>query len=171
MAKNISPDTKTMDFTLTPGFADAQTSTEILTDFGGFRAELEWSPADLEANTKTDLKVTFYDAYSGVQVAGDVKYDIKILDKNGNAAFSKTDLDAIGGVATQSITFANNDVYTIEIDIKSITTNEKTDSSRLGIARGVVVVPEFGSIAILILIIAIGIIITTRIALIKFRTV
>ena len=171
MAKNISPDIKTMDFTLTPGFADAQTSTEILTDFGGFRAELEWSPNNLKANTKTDLKVTFFDAYLGKQVAGDVKYDLKILDKNGNAAFSKTDLNAIGGVDTQSINFANNDVYTIEIDIKSITINEKTDSSRLGIARGVVVVPEFGSIATLILIIGIGIIITTRIAPIKFRTV
>ncbi|MGH9999316.1 MAG: PEFG-CTERM sorting domain-containing protein [Nitrosopumilaceae archaeon] len=171
MAKNISPDTKSMDFTLTPGFADAQTSTEILTDFGGFRAELEWSPANLKANTKTNLKVTFYDAFSGIQVAGDVKYDLKILDKNGNAAFSKTDLDAIGGVDTQSITFVNDDVYTIEIDIKSITINEKTDSSRLGIARGVVVVPEFGSIAILVLIIAIGIIIATRIAPIKSRTI
>lgn len=171
MAKNISPDIKTMDFTLTPGFADAQTSTEILTDFGGFRAELEWSPTNLKANTKTDLKVTFFDAYSGKQVAGDVKYDLKILDKNGNVAFSKTDLNAIGGVDTQSINFANNDVYTIEIDIKSITINEKTDSSRLGIARGVVVVPEFGSVATLILIIGIGIIIITRIAPIKFRTV
>ncbi len=170
MAKNISPDTKTMDFTLTPGFADAQTSTEILTDFGGFRAELEWSPTDLKANTKTDLKVTFFDAYLGKQVVGDVKYDLKILDKNGNVAFSKTDLNAIGGVDTQSINFANNDVYTIEIDIKSITINEKTDSSRLGIARGVVIVPEFGSITILILIMAIGIIITTRISPIKFRT-
>lgn len=171
MAKNISPDIKTMDFTLTPGFADAQTSTEILTDFGGFRAELEWSPTNLKANTKTDLKVTFFDAYSGKKVAGDVKYDLKILDKNGNVAFSKTDLNAIGGVDTQSINFANNDVYTIEIDIKSITINEKTDSSRLGIARGVVVVPEFGSVATLILIIGIGIIIITRIAPIKFRTV
>lgn len=171
MAKNISPDTKTMDFILTPGFADAQTSTEILTDFGGFRAELEWSPTNLKVNTKTDLKVTFFDGYSGKQVAGDVKYDLKILDKNGNPAFSKTDLNAIGGVDTQSINFANNDVYTIEIDIKSITINEKTDSSRLGIARGIVVVPEFGSIAILVLIISTGIIIITRIAPIKFRTI
>ncbi|MEX2060415.1 MAG: peptidase, partial [Nitrosopumilaceae archaeon] len=142
MSKMISPDINTMDFTLSPGNVDAQTSTEILTDFGGFRAELGWSLTDLKANTKTNLKVTFFDAFSGQKVAGDVKYDLKILDKNGDAAFSEIDLDAIGAIDSQSINFASNGVYTLEIDIKSITINEKTDSSRLGIARGYVVIPS-----------------------------
>ena len=142
MSKKVSSTTKTMDFTLSPGIADAQTSTEILTDFGGFRAELGWSPTDLKANTKTDLKVTFFDAFSGKQVAGDVKYDLKILDKNGNPTFSKADLNAVGAIGTQSINFANNGVYTLEIDIKSITIKGKTDSSRLGIARGYVIIPS-----------------------------
>ena len=142
MAKKVSSTTKTMNFTLSPGNENAQTSTEILTDFGGFRAVLGWSPTDLKTNTKTDLKVTFFDAYSGKQVAGDVKYDLKILDKNGNVAFSKTDLNAIGAIGTQSVNFANNGVYTLEIDIKSITTNGKTDSSRLGVARGYVIIPS-----------------------------
>jgi hypothetical protein len=142
MAKKVSATTKTMEFTLSPGNADAQTSTEILTDFGGFRAVLGWSPTSLKTNTKTDLKVTFFDAYSGKQVAGDVKYDIKILDKNGNVAFSKTGLNAVGAIGTQSINFANNGIYTLEIDIKSITINGKTDSSRLGIARGYVIIPS-----------------------------
>ncbi len=142
MSQKISSSIQTMDFTLSPGNTDAQTSTEILTDFGGFRAELAWSPTDLRANTKTDLKVTFFDAFSAQQVAGDVTYDLKILDKNGNAAFSKTNLDAIGAVSSQSINFGSNGIYTLEIDIKSITTNGKTDSSRLGIARGYVVIPS-----------------------------
>ncbi len=142
MSKKVSSGTKTMNFTLSPGNADLQTSTEILTDFGGFRAELGWSPTDLKTNTKTDLKMTFFDGYSGKQVAGDVKYDLKILDKSGKVAFSKTDLNAIGAVDTQSVTFANNGVYTLEIDIKSITTNGKTDSSRLGVARGNVIIPS-----------------------------
>ncbi|MGI0041403.1 MAG: peptidase, partial [Nitrosopumilaceae archaeon] len=142
MSKKVLSTTKTMNFTLSPGNADIQTSTEILTDFGGFRAELGWSPTELKTNTKTDLKVTFFDAFSGKQVAGDVKYDLKILDKNGNAAFSKTALDAVGAVGTQSVSFANNGVYTLEVDIKSITTNGKTDSSRLGIARGYVIIPS-----------------------------
>ena len=142
MSKKVPPTTKTMDFTLSPGNVDAQTSTEILTDFGGFRAELGWSPTDLKTNTKTDLKVIFFDAFSGKQVAGDVKYDLKILDKNGNPAFSKANLNAIGATDTQSINFANNGVYTLEIDIKSITITGKTDSSRLGIARGYVIIPS-----------------------------
>ena len=142
MSKKISPDAKTMDFTLSPGDVDAQTSTEILTDFGGFRAELGWSPTDLTANTKTDLNIAFFDGFSGKQVVGDVKYDLKILDKNGNAAFSMTDLNAIGAVGSQSISFPSGGIYTLEIDIKSITTNGKTDSSRLGIARGYVVIPS-----------------------------
>ncbi len=142
MSKTISVNKKTMDFTISPENANAQTSTEILTDFGGFRAELEWSPTDLKANIKTDLQVIFFDAFSGQKVAGDVKYDLKILDRNGNAAFSKTGLDAIGAVDSQSINFASNDIYTLEIDINSITINGKTDSSRLGIARGYVVIPS-----------------------------
>ena len=142
MSKKVSTSTKTMNFTLSPGNADIQTSTEILTDFGGFRAELGWSPTDLKTSTKTDLKITFFDAFSGKQVAGDVKYDLKILDKNSNVAFSKTDLNAVGALDTQSVNFANNGVYNLEIDIKSITTNGKTDSSRLGIARGYVIIPS-----------------------------
>jgi len=142
MSKKIPPTTKTMDFTLSPGIADAQTSTEILTDFGGFRAELDWSPTDLKSNAKTVLKVTFFDAFLGKQVAGDVNYDLKILDKNGNPTFSKADLNAIGAIDTQSINFANDGIYTLEIDIKSITINGKTDSSRLGIARGYVIIPS-----------------------------
>ena len=142
MAKKISSDKKTMDFTLSPGNADVVTSTEILTDFGGIRAQLGWSPTNLKTNSKTDLTITFFDAFSGQKVAGDVKYDLKILDKNGNAAFSKTDLNAINAINTQSINFANNGVYNLEIDIKSITINGKTDTSRPGIARGYVMIPS-----------------------------
>jgi len=142
MAKKVSPDKKTMDFTLSPGNADVVTSIEMLTDFGGIRAQLGWSPTNLKTNSKTDLTVTFFDAFSGQKVAGDIKYDLKILDKNGNAAFSKTDLNAINAVNTQSVNFANNGVYNLEIDIKSITIKGKTDTSRLGIARGSVVIPS-----------------------------
>jgi len=142
MSKKILPDTGAMYFTVSPGDVDAQTSIEVLTDFGGFRAELGWSPTVLMANTKTDLIITFFDGFSGQQVAGDVKYDLKILDKNGNSAFSKIDLNAVDAVDSQTINFPHNGVYTLEIDIKSITINGKTDSSRLGIARGYVVVPS-----------------------------
>ena len=142
MAKKITPDTKTMDFTLTPWLVDAETSTELLTDFGGFRTELGWSPTDLKANTKTDLNIAFFDGFSGKQIVGDVKYDLRILDKNGNAVFSIMNLNVIGAVGSQSISFPSDGVYTLEIDIKSITTNGKTDSSRLGVARGYVVIPS-----------------------------
>ena len=142
MSKKITPDTKTMDFTLTPGLADAETSTELLTDFGGFRVELGWSPTDLKTNTKTDLNIAFFDGFSGKQIVGDVTYDLKILDKNGNVDFSMTDLNAIGAVGSQSISFPSDGVYALEIDIKSVTTNGKTDSSKLGVARGYVVIPS-----------------------------
>ena len=142
MSKKVSSTTKTMDFTLSPGNADTQTSTEILTDFGGFRTELRWLPTDLKANTKANLGVAFFDGFSGNQVLGDVKYDLKILDKNGDVTFSVTELNAVGAVGSQSLIFPHDGVYTLEIDIKSITINGKTDSSRLGIARGYVVIPS-----------------------------
>ena len=104
-------------------------------------------------------KLTFFDAFTEQSITGDVNYDIKILDKDGNTALSETSLTAKGGTDTQSINLPSNGIYRIEINIKSIINNSLPDTSRIGIGRGDLVipstVPEFGPVASLVLVIAI----------------
>jgi len=167
----MPPGTNTMDFQLAPASANVKTSSSVLTDFGGWGINLGWSPIQITANTQNNLKLTFFDAFTEKQVTGDVNYDIKILDNDGNTALSETGLKAKGGIDTQSINLPSNGIYRIEINIKSIVNNGIPDTSRIGIGRGDLVIPstvtndtnessiprtpEFGPIASLVLVIAI----------------
>ena len=161
LAKTMPPGTNTMDFQLAPAAANVQTSSSVLTDFGGWGINLGWSPTEITANTQNSLKLTFFDAFTEKQVTGDVNYEIKILDNEGNTALSETSLKAKGGIDTQSINLPSNGIYRIEINIKSIVNNGIPDTSRIGIGRGDLVipssvkVPEFGPVASLVLVIAI----------------
>ena len=178
LAKTIPPGTTTMNFQLAPAAANVKTSSSVLTDFGGWGINLGWSPTDITANTQNNLKLTFFDAFTEQQVTGDVNYDLKILDSDGNTALSETDLKAKGGIDTQSINLPSNGVYRIEINIKSIVNNGLPDTSRIGVGRGDLVipstvtsdtpeqtnntakVPEFGPIASLVFVIAIVSVVT-----------
>jgi len=164
-AKTMPPGTNTMDFQLAPAAANVKTSSSMLTDFGGWGIKLGWSPTTINANTQNNLKLTFFDAFTEQQITGDVNYDIKLLDKDGNTALSETGLTAKGGTDTQSINLPSNGIYRIEINIKSIVNNGLPDTSRVGVSRGDLVipstvtgdetVPEFGPVASLVLVIAI----------------
>jgi predicted secreted protein with PEFG-CTERM motif len=181
LAKTIPPGTTTMNFQLAPATANVKTSSSVLTDFGGWGINLGWSPIDITANTQNNLKLTFFDAFTEQQVTGDVNYDLKILDSDGNTALSETSLKANGGIDTQPINLPSNGIYRIEINIKSIVNNGLPDTSRIGIGRGDLVipstvtsdtsvqanttkVPEFGPVASLVLVIAIVsvVVVTTK---------
>jgi predicted secreted protein with PEFG-CTERM motif len=174
IAKTMPPGTNTMNFQLAPAAANVKTSSSVLTDFGGWGINLGWSPTDITANTQNNLKLTFFDAFTEKQVTGDVNYDLKMLDSDGNTALSVTGLQAKGGIDTQPINLPSNGIYRIEINIKSIVNNGLPDTSRIGIGRGDLVipstvtsdtgiqntvnntvVPEFGPVASLVLVIAI----------------
>jgi predicted secreted protein with PEFG-CTERM motif len=164
-AKTMPPRTNTMDFQLAPAAPNVKTSSSILTDFGGWGIKLGWSPTIINANTQNNLKLTFFDAFTEQSITGDVNYDIKILDKDGNTALSETSLTAKGGTDTQSINLPSNGIYRIEINIKSIVNNGLPDTSRIGVGRGDLIipstitadetVPEFGPAVSLVLVIAI----------------
>jgi predicted secreted protein with PEFG-CTERM motif len=175
IAKTMPPGTNTMDFQLAPAAANVKTSSSVLTDFGGWGINLGWSPTEITANSQNNLKLAFFDAFTEQQVTGDVNYDLKMLDSDGNTALSETGLTAKGGIDTQSINLPSNGVYRIEINIKSIVNNGLPDTSRIGIGRGDLVIPstvtndtggqnttvnntatpEFGPVASLVLVIAI----------------
>ena len=147
IANKVSNSTSNMTFTLAPSSGQsAETTGELLTDTGNINVILEWAPAQLDANTESNLNLTFIDGFSGARMTDDVNYDIRILDNNGSQVFNQTGLVAKGGTATQTIDFPKNENYSIAVQVTGIARDgQPVDQTRNGIARGTVVVPEFSS--------------------------
>jgi predicted secreted protein with PEFG-CTERM motif len=140
-------------FSLTPlTNAILTTTTDITTQTGGIRVRLDWEPSQLNAGNKTELTLDFSDSAYGGSLNANVKYDLSITGNNGtNVVFDKTSLIAIQGMDQQSIKFPEDGIYRVHIKVKELDrTGQVPDWTRNGIARGVVVVPEFGSLAVLI---------------------
>lgn len=146
MASSLPPGTSEMTFTLAPASdGEERTSTEIATDTGGIHVLMNWQPSQLEAGTESTLELTFIDVLNdNVKLDQDVKYDLRMLDNDGNVVYTKTDLVAKAGSDTQTMTFPENKTYRTEIIVKELTREgQAPDTTRNGIARGIVVVPEF----------------------------
>ncbi|MGI0073276.1 MAG: peptidase, partial [Nitrosotalea sp.] len=103
MAKQMPSGTDTMNFTLAPAKPNVVTSSSVLTDFGGWGVTLGWNPTQIAANSPNNLQLSFFDAFTQQPVNGDVNYDLKILDSDGNTILSKTDLTAKNAVDTQTL--------------------------------------------------------------------
>jgi len=168
MAKQMPSGTNIMRFTLAPAKPNVVTSNSILTDFGGWGIKLGWNPTQIAANSQNSLQLSFFDAFTEQPINGDVNYDLKILDSDGITILSKTDLTAKDATDTQTLNLPGNGIYNIQINIKSIfSPTGLPDTSRIGLARGNLVipstvtedqpprVPEFGSIAPIVLAIAV----------------
>jgi len=145
MSEKMPQGTNSISFALASKTnASAETSSDLTTDTGGIHVAVSWSPSQLNANIQSTVKVDFSDAFSGGPLNADVKYDIVIKDTNGNQVFSKTDSIAKGGTDTQTINFPKNGTYHIEIKVKELDkTGQAPDQTRTGVARGIVIVPEF----------------------------
>ena len=150
MASNVPDNASQMAFTLAPSTeANMQTAGEMSTDTGGINVAAKWTPSQLNANTESTLKLDFSDAFSGGRLNADVIYDLRILDSGGNEVYSKSNLTAKDGTSTQTIDFPNNENYRIEIVVKGLVRDgQPIDTTRNGVARGIVVVPEFPTGAI-----------------------
>jgi hypothetical protein len=147
MASGIPQGDSSMIFTLAPATGQAaQTTGEILTDTGNINVVLQWAPDQLNANTQSTLTLSFHDGFSGERIADDVNYNLRILDNNGSQVYSQTGLVAEGGTGTQTIDFPANENYRMEVEVTGIARDgQSIDQTRNGIARGIVVVPEFPS--------------------------
>src|SRR5207244_13337397 len=76
-------------------------------------------------------------------INGDVNYDLKILDNDGNTILSKTNLTAKVAADTQTLNLPGNGIYSIQINIKSIVGPTRlADTSRIGLARENLVIPS-----------------------------
>ncbi|VVC05758.1 Uncharacterised protein [uncultured archaeon] len=143
MANQIPSGTNTMSFTLAPAKPNVVTSSSVLTDFGGWGVTLGWNPTQIAANSQNNLKLSFFDAFTQQPVNGDVNYDLKVLDSDGNIILSKTNLTAANAVDTQTLNLPGNGIYSVQINIKSIVgPTGLPDTSRIGMARGNLVIPS-----------------------------
>lgn len=146
VAGQVPDGTEKMTFDLTPtSAAEPETTTEMSTDTGGIQVALQWTPNPLDAEQESIVTTTFSDAFSGRPLDNrDVIYDMRIIDFDGNSVYEIKDITASGGTDTQTIDFPSNANYRIEIQVKGLVEDGRpVDGTRNGIARGIVVVPEF----------------------------
>jgi hypothetical protein len=145
MAGKVPEGASEMTFTLAPATGDnAQTTGEMLTDSGNVNILVEWTPSQLSAGTDSTLMLAFSDGFTGQRIAGDVSYDLRIFDLNHTQVYTQSDLVARGGTGTQTIDFPSDENYRMEVEITGIMQDgQPVDQTRNGIARGIVIVPEF----------------------------
>jgi hypothetical protein len=159
LAEDVPSGVEQMSFELTPSSeVDEQTTTEISTDTGGINVDMQWTPNPLNADIESTVTATFSDAFSGARFEDvDVMYSLRILDMNNTEVFSSENLTAEGGTDTQTIDFPRNENYRIEIRVTGIAEDGRpVDMTRNGVARGLVVVPEFPVLPVVVLMTAIA---------------
>ena len=151
MADQVPDGTQDMTFALSPrGNATDQTTGEMITDTGGINVAVQWMPNPLDADSESTVGLDFSDAFSNMKITDDVSYTLTVLDIDGDQVFRKENLVAKGGTDSQVIDFPNNESYHIEIEVTGIMKDgQAIDKTRNGIARGIVIVPEFPAGAIL----------------------
>lgn len=144
---------------LTPSASTQQpqqiaTSSDLITNTGGIHAAVSWSPNPLMPKTQSTVKISFYDPVTSNPLStNDIKYDMLILDKNGHAVITKQSLLAKNAADNQTITFPAKDIYQVQLQINGLLKAGQTpDLTRNGVARGYVVVPEFPTYAIFLII-------------------
>jgi hypothetical protein len=150
MANEVPQGTDTMTFAFAPATGEEQTSGEIATDTGGVHVLLHWEPGQLGAGTESTLSLEFLDAFSGDKITDNVTYDIRIFDDEGTEVFAEADQTAQGGKAQHALTFPEDKTYRVEVAVKALQKEgQSPDLTRNGIARGIVIVPEFPAGAVL----------------------
>jgi hypothetical protein len=145
MAKSVPAGSAEMTFSFAPSSETGEkTSGEIATDTGGVHVRLNWNPDQMSAGKEETVGLQFIDAFAGSNINADVTYDMKVVDSKGKEVFTAKDQIAKGGAGEQKMTFPADENYNVEVSVKSIQKEGQTaDTTRNGIARGIVVVPEF----------------------------
>lgn len=140
---------KDMTFSLAPASAvPVETTGDTVTDTGGIGVAIQWLPSQLNAGKESTLNLRFFDAFSGSPLKSDVLYNLNILNGNGSSAkpvYTKDNLTAKAATDTQTINFPANQQYNIQITVNGLKNpgQQVLDKTRTGVARGIVVVPEF----------------------------
>jgi hypothetical protein len=158
VASKSTNTTGMMNFELTPftGISQISTSSDIPTNTGSIHAAVSWSPNPLAPNTQSTLRISFYDPTSTAPLTNtNVRYNLIIFDKNNQPVTTKQNLLAKNAADTETIVFATKEIYHMELQITGLLKPGQTsDFTRNGVATGYVVVPEFPSSIVTILLIS-----------------
>ncbi len=137
----------TMFFSLVPRTENItqSTSSDLTTDTGGIHAAVSWEPKQLRAGNESTIYINFSDAFSGEPMNADVIYGMSILDINGTEVSRLSNLTAVNATDSRTVSFPADAIYQIEIEVAGTLRGDQSspDTTRSGIARGYVVVPEF----------------------------
>jgi hypothetical protein len=150
-SENVSrPNINFMSFSLSPhtqANVTQSTSSDLTTDTGGIHASVSWEPKQLAADTQSTMNVNFSDAFSGEPLLANVAYDMAILDANGTQVLKMSNLTAVNATDSREVSFPADAIYQVEVNVKGIIRDNQSspDTTRSGVARGYVVVPEFSS--------------------------
>jgi hypothetical protein len=150
-SENVSrPNINFMSFSLSPhtqANVTQSTSSDLTTDTGGIHASVSWEPKQLAADTQSTMNVNFSDAFSGEPLLANVAYDMAILDANGTQVLKMGNLTAVNATDSREVSFPADAIYQVEVNVKGIIRDNQSspDTTRSGVARGYVVVPEFSS--------------------------
>jgi hypothetical protein len=70
-----------------------------------------------------------------------------ILDANGTQVLKMGNLTAVNATDSREVSFPADAIYQVEVNVKGIIRDNQSspDTTRSGVARGYVVVPEFSS--------------------------
>jgi hypothetical protein len=146
----LGPNINFMSFSLEPqtqGNATQSTSSDLTTDTGGIHASVSWEPTQLKAGKQSTVHINFSDAFSGEPLLANVAYDMAILDSNGTQVLKMDNLTAVNAADSREVSFPADAIYQIEVNVKGMIGDNQSspDTTRSGVARGYVVVPEFSS--------------------------
>ena len=146
----LGPNINFMSFSLEPhtqGNATQSTSSDLTTDTGGIHASVSWEPTQLKAGKQSTVHINFSDAFSGEPLLANVAYNMAILDSNGTQVLKMDNLTAVNATDSREVSFPADTIYQIEVNVKGIISDNQSspDTTRSGVARGYVVVPEFSS--------------------------
>ncbi|MFY9872798.1 MAG: hypothetical protein WAK17_24070, partial [Candidatus Nitrosopolaris sp.] len=111
-------------------------------------------PNPLAPNTQSTLNISFYDPTGTAPLTNtNVKYNFIIYDKNNHPVITKQNLLATNAAGTETIVFPAAQIYHMQVQVTGLLKPGQTpDFTRNGVATGYVVVPEFPSPIIAILI-------------------
>lgn len=133
-----------------------------LTDNQQFSVDLSWDPLVIEPGKETKFIFTIRDAAT-LETKQHATYDFVIL--HNDKEIHRASGNAVVGGGFEDYTFSESQTGTTSIRFEKIAgTTASTEFT-------VVVVPEFGSVAILVFVIALGIIITTKTTLTRFKNI
>lgn len=168
----LEPNLNFMSFSLSPhaqGNATQSTSSDLTTDTGGIHAAVSWKPSQLEAGRQSTVHINFSDAFSGEPLLANVLYDMSIIYSNGTEVLKMDNLTAINATDSRAVSFPADAIYQIEVDVKGIIRDNQgsPDTTRSGIARGYVVVPEFSSSSTSLVVA--GAVVSVLILLLRYR--